>query len=156
HAYLDSLLEQSNQAILLHVRFAGDDPSARELAATTILRRKGRVLDAVSGNLEALRQRSSPEDQKLLDELGGTTARLAKLALNGPEKIPAAEYNKQLASLEEQKEKLEATISERSAQFRAKAQPVSLSGVRAAIPADAALVEFAAYSAFNPKGETES
>src|SRR5262249_46477612 len=38
HAYLASLAEQLNQAISLHVQFMADDPSARELAATTILR----------------------------------------------------------------------------------------------------------------------
>jgi CHAT domain-containing protein/Tfp pilus assembly protein PilF len=155
HAYLVSLPEQLNQAISLHVRFATDDPAARELAATTILRHKGRVLDAVSGSLEALRQHSSSDDRKLLDELGGTTAQLAKLALNGAGKLSPAEYNKQLASLEEQKEKLEAAISERSAEFRAQAQPVTLSAIRAAIPPDAALIEFAAYSAVNAKPEAK-
>jgi CHAT domain-containing protein/Tfp pilus assembly protein PilF len=155
-AYLASLPEQLNQAISLHVRFAPNNTSARELAATTVLRRKGRVLDAVSGSLEALRQRSSSEDQRLLDQLGSTTARLAKLALNGPEKTPAAEYNKQLASLEEQKEKLEAAISERSAEFRAQAQPVTLSAIRTAIAPDTALVEFSAYLPFSPKRKVGS
>src|SRR5262249_36597657 len=156
HAYLASLAEQLNQAISLHVQFMADDPSARELAATTILRRKGRVLDAVSGSLETLRQHSSSEDQKLLDQLGNTTAQLAGLTLNGPGKLSTVEYRQQLSSLEEQREKLEAAISERSAEFRAQAQPVSLAAVRGAIASDAALIEFAAYAAFNPKGKTEA
>jgi CHAT domain-containing protein/Tfp pilus assembly protein PilF len=156
YAYLATLPEQLAEAISLHVGFAANDPSARDLASTTILRRKGRVLDAVSGSFETLRQHSSPENKKLLDQLGNATAQLAKLTLNGPGKLSAGEYHQQLASLEEQREELEAAISERSAEFRAHAQPVTLSSVRAAIPPDAALVEFAAYAAFNPKGRTDA
>ncbi|HEX7958962.1 MAG TPA: CHAT domain-containing tetratricopeptide repeat protein [Terriglobales bacterium] len=155
-AYLASLPEQLNQAISLHVRFAPQDASARDLAATTILRRKGRVLDAVAGSLRALRKHSSQEDQKLLDDLEDATARVARLALNGPGKLSADAYNKQLASLVEHKEKLEAAISERSAEFRAQAQPVTLSAVRASIPSDSALLEFAAYSLFNPRARREA
>src|SRR4030095_6572230 len=47
-AYLATLSEETDQIISLHARSAPDDSTARSLAATAILQRKGRVLDAMS------------------------------------------------------------------------------------------------------------
>ena len=84
-----------------------------------------------------------------------TNSKLARVALDGPGKLPAAEYRKQLDALEQQREALESEVSARSAEFRAQSIPVTLAAVRAAIPPDAALIEFAVYLPFDPKGETE-
>jgi CHAT domain-containing protein len=154
-AYLSSTFWHSDRTISLHAREAPADRAALELAALSLLRRKGRVLDAMSGSNAALRQRLDPEDRKLLDELGETNAKLAKLALGGPGKTPASEYQKQLTALEQQRERLETAVSARSAEFRAQSQPVNLEAARAAIPPGAALIEFAKYRPFNPKGENE-
>ncbi|MCA1815362.1 MAG: CHAT domain-containing protein [Acidobacteria bacterium] len=150
-AFFDSLSERTERTISLHVNHAPNDSAARDLAAQDILQRKGRVLDAMSGSLAALRQRLNGEDRALLDQLNTTTAQLAKLALAGRGNTPPAEYQRQLASLTEQKEQLEAEISRRSAEFRAQSQPVTLTAVESAIPPGAALVEFAAYRPFDPK-----
>jgi CHAT domain-containing protein len=155
-AYFDSLANRTDRTISLHVNLAPQDPAARDLAAQVILQRKGRVLDAMSGSLAALRQRLDPDDQALLDQLNTTAADLAKLALNGPQKMDAAEYRKELKALEDQNEKLQAEISRRSAQFRAESQPVSLDAVKAVIPNNAALIEFATYRPFDPKTEGEA
>ncbi|PZR74361.1 MAG: hypothetical protein DLM73_08190 [Chthoniobacterales bacterium] len=152
-AYFDSLANRTDRTVSLHVTLAPHDPSARDLAAQVILQRKGRVLDAMSGSLAALRQRLNVEDQALLDQLNTATAQLAKLALNGPQKMDAAEYQKQIKALEDQNEQLEAEISRRSAEFRAQSQTVTLKAVQAAIPSNAALIEFATYRPFNPKAE---
>ncbi|MDX6559918.1 MAG: hypothetical protein QOF72_2967 [Blastocatellia bacterium] len=150
-AYVDDLAESSARTISLNLGFAPNDRGAANLAALVLLQRKGRVLDAMSDNFKALRQRSSTQDQKLLDQLNGTVERLAKLALDGPGKTEHEEYQKQLASLEEEKEKLEADISERSAEFRAQSQTVTLAAIQAAIPTSAALIEYATYRPFDPK-----
>src|SRR2546423_1745978 len=150
-AYLAKLPEQISQAVSLHVRSAADDRAARELAATAVLERKGRVQDALSGSLDALRSRSGAEDQALLDELNEVTSRLARLALNGPQGASADEHQKKVRSLEEQRERLEGEINSRSAEFRSQKQPVTLDSVRRAIPEGAALVEFAVYRPLDPK-----
>jgi len=150
-AYVGDLAESSARTISLNLDLAPNDQDAANLAALVLLQRKGRVLDAMSDSFKALRQRSNPEDQKLLDELNSTESRLAGLALDGPGKMAREEYQKQLTSLEEEKEKLEAAISERSAEFRAQSQRVTLAAVQAAIPGDAALIEFATYRPFDPK-----
>ncbi len=150
-AYLATLPEQMNRAISLHVRFAVDDGAARELAATTVLQRKGRVQDALSQSLASLRARFSAEDQALLDQLNGVTSRLARLVLNEPQGASPAEHQKQIRSFEERREKLESEISSRSAGFYERAQPITLAAVQAAIPEQAALVEFAVHRPFDPK-----
>ena len=98
-----------------------------------------------------MRQRLNSEDQKLLDELNATTARLAKLELSGPGQTPPEEFRRQVSASEEQKERLETEISGRSAEFRAQTQPVTLAAVQAAIPRGAVLIEFAAFRPFNPQ-----
>jgi len=155
-AYFGSLAERTDRTISLHVNLAPSDRTAGALAALVLLQRKGRILDAMSESLTALRQRFDAEDQKLLDKLNATTAQLAKLALNGAQKMDADEYQKQLRGLEEQKDRLEAEISQRSAEFRAQSQPVTLSAVQAAIPPSAALIEFATYRPYNPRAENNN
>jgi CHAT domain-containing protein/Tfp pilus assembly protein PilF len=155
-AYFDTLADRTDRTVSLHAQLAPRDPSARDLAAEVVLQRKGRVLDAMADSLAALRQRLNAEDQKLLDQLNATTAQLARLALGGRGKTSADDYRKQLAALSEQKEKLEAEISRRSAEFRAQTQTVTLAAVEAAIPEGAALVEFAAYRPFDPKAESNA
>ena len=154
-AYLGSTSGHTDRTVSLHIREAPDDRAARDLAVLVLLQRKGRVLDAMSGSVATLRRRLNTEDRELLDELGETNAKLAKLALDGPAKSHSGEYQKQLAALEQQREELEAGMSGRSAEFRAQSQPISLATIQAAIPSDAALIEFAAYRPFDPKGENE-
>jgi tetratricopeptide (TPR) repeat protein len=150
-AYLATLSAHASQTISLHVRFAPDDPIAANLAATTILQRKGRTLDAMSGSFAALRQRFNPQDQALLDHLNGITAQLARLVLGGPKSMTPGEHQKQIRELGEEKEKLEAEISRRSAEFRAQSQPITLAAVQAAIPSNGVLIEFASYQPYNAK-----
>ncbi|MFL6211823.1 MAG: CHAT domain-containing tetratricopeptide repeat protein [Pyrinomonadaceae bacterium] len=151
-AFLTELSSRLSRNVSLHVSLAPHDRAARDLAALSILRGKGRVQDAMSASLSALRQRSGPEDQKLLDQLNDANAKLAKLILGGPEqKASPTEYQEQTKRLEEQRENLEVEISDRSAGFFERAQPITLAAVQALIPEDAALVEFAIYRPFDPK-----
>jgi CHAT domain-containing protein len=70
--------------------------------------------------------------------------------------MPPAEHQKQVKALEEEREKLEAEIGRGNAEFRALSRPVTLEAVRAAIPANAALVEFFAYRPANAKAAKAS
>jgi CHAT domain-containing protein/Tfp pilus assembly protein PilF len=150
-AYLARLPEQMNQAISLHVRFAVNNDTARELAVKTILQRKGRIQDALSNSLASLREHSGAKDQALLDQLNDITSQLARLVLDGPQGASVAEYQKRIKTLEEQREKLEEEVSSRSAEYRSQNQPVTLDSIHRAIPADAALIEFAVYRPLNRK-----
>jgi CHAT domain-containing protein/Tfp pilus assembly protein PilF len=148
-AYLSKLPEQMNRAISLHVRNPSDS-AARTLAATTVLQRKGRVQDALSNSLASLRSRFSPKDRALLDQLNSVNSRLARLVLSEPTRGSPADLRKQIDTLEEQREKIEGEISRGSSGYQP-AKALTLADVQAAIPEDAALVEFAVYQPFNPK-----
>jgi CHAT domain-containing protein/Tfp pilus assembly protein PilF len=150
-AYLSTLSTQADRAISFHLRYAPDDPAARYLATTIILQRKGRALDATSETLNALRNRFNTEDQALLDQLTDIRSQLARLVLGGTQNLSPEEYRNQKKKLEDQAERYEADISRRSNEFRAQSLPITLAAVQAAIPADAALIEFATYRPFNAK-----
>jgi len=145
-AYLALFANQTNNAVSLHVQFAPGDPQALRLALTTLLRRKGRGLDAMTDTIAPLRRRAAPEDQFLFDELSAARSQLASLALRGSGIANPALYRSQLAQAEEQVEKLEGEIGSRSKEFRAQSQPVTFDAVQAAIPVGTALVEFASYA----------
>jgi CHAT domain-containing protein/Tfp pilus assembly protein PilF len=155
-SYLNAVAERTDRTISLNADLAPHDGAASALAALVLLQRKGRVLDAMSESFASLRQRSTAEEQALIDQYNSTTAQLARLVLNGPQSMPVEEHQRKISELEEQKGRLEDDISHRSAEFRAGSQPVTLAAVQAAIPANAALIEFAVYRPFDPKAESNS
>ncbi|MGI9107422.1 MAG: CHAT domain-containing protein [Pyrinomonadaceae bacterium] len=152
--YLDTLAGQTDRIVSLNAKDAPKNILAARLALTTILRRKGRSLDATVDQIAALLRRAAPEDQKLLDQLATARSQLANLQLGGASgNLTPTARQAQLAALAEESEKLEAVISRRSAEFRAGAQRVTLSNVQAALPADAALIEIFSYRPFNAKAK---
>jgi CHAT domain-containing protein/Tfp pilus assembly protein PilF len=154
-AYLDLLAEQIDRAITLNVSFAPDNAAARTLAVTTVLQRKGRVQDALSDSLAALRRQLSTTDAELLDRFNKLTSQLARLVLGGPQRLTTEEHQKQVSGLREQREHLETEISRRSVEFRARSQVVTIEAVQAAVPENAALLEFVAYNRLLPKGVSD-
>lgn len=150
-AYLATLSKQADQTISLHLRYAPHDSTARGLAAALILQRKGRALDATSESLNALRRRFDAEDRALFDQLTEARSQLARLILDGPQKISTERYRARIKSLEDQADALETQISHRSDEYRAQSLPVTLAAVQNAIPPGAALIEFASFRPFNAK-----
>ena len=153
-AYLDLLAEQLDRAITLNVSFAPDHSAARDLAVTTVLQRKGRVQDALSDSHAALQRRLNTKDAELLGRFNKLTSQLARLVLGGRQRLTAEEHQQQISGLREQREHLEAEVSRHSAEFRARSQAITLERVRAAVPENAALLEFVAYNRLLPKGVT--
>jgi CHAT domain-containing protein/Tfp pilus assembly protein PilF len=149
--YLSTFSGETQRTVSLHVHLAPNDRATLRLALTTILRRKGRALDAMADIFGALRRRLNPEDRALLDQLANTRSRLATLVLGGPARTSLAQHQAEIKRLEEQSEKLEAQISMRSAEFRVQSDPVTLESVQAAIPPGAALVEFVSYYRYDAK-----
>src|SRR5204862_1655122 len=122
--FMATLAEETDYALFVHAGAAPNDPQALRLALTTILQRKGRVLDAMSDQIGALRRHLKPEDRALLEQLSSASAELATLVLKGPGQSPPAEYQDRLAKLNAQVNELQAQISTRSAEFRARSQTV--------------------------------
>jgi CHAT domain-containing protein len=144
---------EAERTLSLHLRQAPENPDAAALAALVLLQRKGRVQDAMTNLFAAVRQRvATPADRVLMDQLKETTASLARIALGGPG-TAARDVRETLAQIESRKEQLEATLSERSVEFRTEMHPVTLEAVQAAIPGDAVLLEYAVFRPFDPEAE---
>jgi CHAT domain-containing protein/Tfp pilus assembly protein PilF len=150
--YLKLFADDTDQAIALHARLPRD-PKALHLAFTTLLRRKGRALDATSDNVGVLRLRATPQDQALFGRLTDARSQIAAWTLRGSIPAGAAVYQARLQQLAAALDELEAELSATSAAFRAQSRPITLEAVQAAIPEGAVLIEFALY---RPSGdETE-
>jgi CHAT domain-containing protein len=151
--YLATLAGTTDVAISLHLQAATSNPDAARLALTAMLQRKGRILDALTDNLNRLRQNLTPADQTLLDNLASTRTQLATLYYGGIGSLTPEQYKERITQLQQQATQLEADLNNRSAEFRTENQPITLEAVRKQIPADAALVELVSYKPFNPKAK---
>lgn len=146
-AFLNNLSDQINQSLFIQAKFAPENQFAIELAATSVVRKKGRVLDAVSNNLIELRQRFDPKDRKFLDDLNDVTKQMSELILNGREEDESNEsFQAKIKILADKREKLEDEISRCAAGFYEKSAPINISSIKSLIPADSALIEFSLYT----------
>jgi MYXO-CTERM domain-containing protein len=149
--YMETLQGSTEATVSLHARSFPTSAEAARLALTTILRRKGRVLEAMTDILAALRRRLDPGDQALLDRLRSVTAQLGAQISRGPGHISLEQYRANLALLDKQRQELEGEVSQRSPAFLAVRRPVTLEEVQAAIHDEAALVEIYRYTPLDPK-----
>jgi CHAT domain-containing protein/Tfp pilus assembly protein PilF len=123
------------------------------LGLTSVLRYKGRVLDTVSDSIARLRRNATLPEQALFDQLSGVAQEFSTLTFRGLGKLSSEAYRQRLNELVQQQEKLEENLSTRSAALRQAVTPITLDGLREALPAEAALVEWFRYQPFNPKAK---
>ena len=155
-AYLSTIEGETDATVSLHARSAPSDPQALRLALTTVLRRKGRALDAMSDQVGALRRRLDERDRELLERLSSAQSQLSALVLEGPGISTAQEHDSAVSRLRAEIERLQDAVARRSSEFRALAQPVTVERVRAALPEGAALVEFYSYAPFDARAKGEA
>lgn len=148
-AYINTLSRSTNIAITLHLKSAINNPQASRLALTTILRRKGRVLDALSNIIVSLRQKQTPEIQTLFDNLAQKRSQLASLSFEGMGKFSPFEYQESIDSLQQNIRQLETDLSSQSAEFRTINQSITLDSIQNLIPEDTALIEYLVYYPYN-------
>ena len=146
--YLATVAGSTDWAISLHLRDMPDSAEAAHLALTTLLQRKGRILDLFT-NLRA-QLADDPGAVTLLDDLSATNTQLANLTTNPPTDLSTEAYQAQLTALQEQSTTLEATLSRRSAEFADLTASPSVEDIQTTLPQGTALVEFIRYWPFNP------
>src|SRR5262249_50342494 len=152
--FAKDVADRTDRTLSLHLYQARGNSDAASLAALVLLQRKGRVQDAMADTFAAVRQRDADlRNRALLDQLKTVTAQLARVALTGTDPSQSEQRHQAVKNLETDKERLEAELSARSAEFRAQARPVTIEAVHAAIPAHAALPEFAVFHPFDPNAE---
>ncbi|MCC2643710.1 MAG: Kinesin light chain-like protein [Nitrospira sp.] len=131
------------------------DRQAVSLGLTSVLRTKGRVLDALSESLGRLRQSIKQEDHELFDELAAVAQQWSALIYQISATLSAEDYRVRLNDLATKKEQLETELSMRGADLRVEINPITLARIQAAIPMDAALVEWFRYQLFDPNAKSK-
>ncbi|GBE92964.1 kinesin [Nostoc cycadae WK-1] len=156
-SYIETFLGTTYATVSLSLQEARNQKTAASLALTTVLRRKGLVLDAVADSIQILRAQleKNPENQKLFVQWLQIQQQLSALVFSDSEQ-QTPNLKTQLEQLEAQKEKLEAAISAKSDAFRQQTQPIELAAIQAKIPQDAALVEIVQYQPYNVKAKTDA
>jgi len=151
--YLNFLTKDLDQTLSLHLLSAPNDKAATRLALTTLLRRKGRALDAMVDELSALRQYAYPEDRQLIDQLAETRSQLATAIILDVTGNQEDQSTSAIRELQNRVEILEAKVSARSVNFRAQTVPLTLDLVQKTLGPKMALVEFASYHSFYPEAD---
>ncbi|WP_072620220.1 CHAT domain-containing tetratricopeptide repeat protein [Spirulina major] len=149
-AYLQTINGFTHAAVSLSQQGAPESEAAARLALTTILRRKGRILDALTDNQATLRQNLTPTNRRLRDRINTTRSDLTQAIFNPPTPLND-DYRHHVAHLTTSLDRLEADLARISAEFRVEQTPVTLTAVQAALPANAALIEFIKYRPFDPQ-----
>jgi len=142
---------QLDTAIDFQLGFAPKSASAARLGLTTLLRRKGRVLDAAAASLATIRSKLSADDKRLLDDLASARTQLAKLTVAGPTATGEATYAKEITALEDEIHRLELEVGKKSAAYRVVSQAIELGAIQKLIPKDARLVEIVNFQPSDPK-----
>jgi len=141
---------EADELVSLHADAMPVSAQALELAFTTVLRRKGRILDSLVDNQTALRAHLNPALRAQLTELSAARAELsarlyAPLGLGGVVDREATRVAR--AHIDE----LESTLSAASTEFRVHSDPVTLAKIQAALPPGATLVEFVRYHRYDAR-----
>ncbi|MGG6295450.1 tetratricopeptide repeat protein [Leptolyngbya sp. AN02str] len=154
--FLTTFTATTYVAISLHLQSLPNDPSAAQLALTTILQRKGRLLDLFTNSQQILREQLDPNSQTLLNDLNIKRTQLSTLVFNRPEALPLEQYRTQVANLEAEIQSLEAQLSRRSSQFQALNQPIDIPTIQALLPPHTTLVELVRYRVFDPQAPSSN
>src|SRR5262249_7520008 len=143
---------QTEGLVSFHADAVPRSEPALELALTTVLRRKGRIVDSLADSQTRLRAHLTPALQQQLDQLSQVRSDLVGqlYAPAGPPAAAAAQ-GEAIGALRTRLEGLESSLSVASDEFRTQVAPVTVAAVQAEIPADTALVEFVRYHRFDPR-----
>ncbi|MFZ1025595.1 MAG: CHAT domain-containing protein, partial [Limnoraphis robusta] len=151
---MTKVLGTTYYAVSLHLKDAPNNTEAARLALTTILRRKARILDVMTNDLQLLRENITPENQQLLSQFEAVQSQRANLLYNPPQDLPPEQFRQLMNGLAAEAEKLEAELSLRSAEFRVETQAVEIENIKQFIPEDGVLVELILYAPFDAKANT--
>jgi len=146
--YLATVSGSTDWTISLHLNHLPTHTEAAQLAITTILQRKGRILDLFT-NLRA-QLADDPTAVALFDDLRAARGRASNLTFNPSSDLSLEAKQAQLQSIQQQITTLEDQLSRRSFQFAGLTASPTLNDIQAALPTSTALVEFVRYRPFNP------
>ncbi|MGK7895355.1 MAG: CHAT domain-containing tetratricopeptide repeat protein [Xenococcus sp. (in: cyanobacteria)] len=151
--YIATIGGTANGIISLNLKSVSNNLDATNLALTTILQRKGRILDVLTNSLQILRQQTDdPKTQDLLTQYDSLRNQYSNLVFRQPKDIKSFDIHRQeLEKLDNQTKELENRLSRRSAEFRNLSEPITLEMIQQLIPQNSALIELVRYQSFNPQ-----
>jgi tetratricopeptide (TPR) repeat protein len=144
---------ETDRLVSFHVDASPSNPRALELALTTVLRRKGRVLDSLTEAQRTLRDHLTPPLRDQLDQLAQVRTELAAELYTATVQRASTQRPAAIAALRTRIDDLETALSTASADFRAHNELVTLGNVQAALPPGAMLVEFMRYLRFDARAQ---
>lgn len=147
-AFMAVLRSRTDLILSLDLTYGHESVAMRKLAMSTVLRRKGRVLDAMVDISSVLRSRINEEELVVLQRLMDVQSEMAAMFIRGPGSLPMVQFEEKLAGLENMRQSLEAKLSESSAAVVKANQEITVESVAASIPANAALVELVEYQPY--------
>jgi len=150
-SYVNALAGYVDSVISFHTRLAPDNQEARSLALTTILRRKGRLLDAMAEMFVRLRNRARADDIAKFDQLISLRTQLAGFFLEGRNSGDPESFAKKINALDDKVQKLESELGQNYAELRLATTPTTIGEIQLAIPENQVLVEIVSYRPVNPK-----
>jgi CHAT domain-containing protein len=148
-AYMTTVQENTDIALSMRAAVLAQNTNASTWAATLVMRRKGRVLDAAATMTERLASRMTPDERQLFDKLSAARAQLAALVLQSTD-APAGQRDAARRKLETDIDALESSLAARSREFAAELRPIDVTAVREQLPVGTVLVEYVRYRPFNP------
>ncbi|HLK99478.1 MAG TPA: tetratricopeptide repeat protein [Myxococcaceae bacterium] len=142
-------LRDDEERLYALLRAHPEDAHVRRLALGAALLLKGRSVEESASISRTVYRSLGAQDRDTFERLRGLRTQLTKLSLQSPGTLAPADYQRRLAELTEQGNALETDLAQRSAPLRALAAlppPAEIvDRVAAALPRDAALVEFITY-----------
>lgn len=150
-ALMQLLQADTDGVVSLQADAMPDSAEALELALTTVLRRKGRVLDSLADDQARLLTHLEPRLRDKYQQLTDANARLSSLLIAPYDPRKAANRATEISNLRTHIDNLEGSLNAASAAFRAESDVVTPAKVQAALPAGGALIEFVRYRHVDPR-----
>jgi tetratricopeptide (TPR) repeat protein/CHAT domain-containing protein len=128
-----------------HLQAAPDHHPSAELALTTLLRRKGLLLDLGARSAATIRRTLPEEHHHLLDELSVTRDRYAALSKEGPGPRTVERFSEQLAEIQQEQHHLWREIADHSPIVETLSKPVAIADIQRTLSPNGVLVEYIRY-----------
>jgi CHAT domain-containing protein len=146
-ALITVLQGETDGVVSFHAHARPHSERVLELALTTVLRRKGRILDSMVDNQATLRAHLTPQLREQFEQLDRARTELVAQLYTPSDRTDGAA----IAAVHARIEDLEDTLTAASAEFRIQSELVTVAKIRAALPPGAALVEFVRYQRVDPR-----
>jgi len=146
-------LAHQRGSVMTNVSFsvAVSGAAGARLGLLSVLQYKSLALEAMSDSVGRLRQNLRTSDRAIFEQLSTVANELSVLTYRDEGALSATEFRQRSDALLRRQEELEARLSGQSAEYRSEAATVTVASLQAALPQDAALVEWFRYTPLDPK-----